>query len=144
MNRTTLVLSSIVTTLLFLSSCDKDIRNRYTGDWEFLTKIDSAQFDYEINEWIQLGFDTIAYFGNITQGKNNDELIIRYTEQNEVTAWVNHNGNIWTPIYSTSTGSRHGYFEEKDKIYLNLSYFKYGGFLTNHYIEGNKKERRKK
>ena len=83
------------------------------------------------------------YLGKIIQGNYNDELIIQYTEQNEVIAWINHNGNLWTSIYSIAgSDGRHGYFEGKNKMYLTLSYSRFGGFHTNHFIEGNKKERR--
>ena len=141
MNRITITMAVAAILLLFFMGCDKDIRNRYTGDWEFVTKIDSSQFDYELNKWIPLGY-VISYSGKIIHGKNNDELIIQYTAQNEVTVWVNHNGNLWTSVYPISTGGdRHGYFEEKDKMYLTLHYSKYGGFLTSHIIEGTKKER---
>ena len=117
MNRVTLILAAITIILLFFTSCDKDIRNRYTGDWEFVTKIDSVQFDYDSNNWISLGFDTISFFGKIIRGEHNDELIIQYTEQNEVTVWVNHNGNLWTSVYTIAgVDNRHGYFEEKNKM----------------------------
>jgi len=139
MKKVRLILATTLTVLLCFTGCDKDIRGKYVGDWEFVTEIDSNQFDYDLYKWILLGFDTISYSGKIIYGEHNDELIIQYTEQNEVTAWVNHNGNLWTSVYRTSTRSRHGYFEETNKMYLTLSYSKYGGFLTDHYIIGTKK-----
>ena len=140
MKKIKLTIATTAILLLFFTGCDKDIRNKYIGDWEFITKIDSAQFDYDLNDWIPLGFDTISYFGKITRGKYNDELIIQYTKQNEVTVWINHNGNLWTSLYGTSSGC----FEGKDKMYLTLSCSKYGGFGTDYFIEGTKKEGRKK
>jgi hypothetical protein len=130
--------------LFFFTGCDKYHRDRYTGTWEFVVKIDSAQFDYDLHCWIPLGLDSFFYSGKIIHGKYNDELIIQYTEQNEVTVWVNHNGNLWTSVYPIVGNIRHGYFDGNDKIYLELSRSRYGGILSNHFIEGIKKERRKK
>ena len=145
MKRITIQLAAIIIILLFISGCDKDIRDKYVGDWEFITKVDSAQFDYDLNDWIPLGFDSVFYEGRIILGKFDDELIIQYTERDEVTARINHNGNLWTSVYSIAgTNSRHGYFEENNKMYLTLYYFKYGGFSSHHFIEGTKKRKEKK
>ena len=131
-------------TLLFFASCNKFHRDKYVGNWDFVTV--QSTFDNDMYKW---KLDTIYYVSTITEGKENDELIICCKEENGefnlLMLRVDMRGKLYQKEDSNSSdGNTHrsyypiGQFEGKDKVHIEL----YGG-ATEHRgttIDGIRKE----
>ena len=107
--------------LIFLSmGCDKYHCDRYTGTWDFVTeKIYLSYSDNEIQR------DTIYYTGKITLGNLEHELIIQFTEDEEIKAPLMAKGVLgYSYSYQTPYMVCHrctmGNFEKKDKVFLSF------------------------
>ena len=108
--------------MFLFMGCDKYHRDRYTGDWDFVTE--KNQYKYNVNEPIKS--DTIYYFGKIYHGNDENTLIIQCTENDKVPTSVDKKGILWES-YPTSYATCHqcslGRFETKDKISLDCYRF---------------------
>ena len=147
MNRVTLILVSILILLFFFVSCDKYHRNRYVGDWEFVTKR-SYEGVFEKSE-------TINYSGKIRFGNSDNEIFIKYTENDEISAWLEEMDNhmyIHT-LSRASYGGKYssGSFDDKNNMSIYYSYrtaTDSNGIniidIIGDKITGTKKERRQK
>jgi len=155
MRKIIITLIAITVLLLFFTSCDKYHRDRYTGTWEFETKqlyynrcdtntppCDNPPFGNLIKK------DNIYYTGKITLGSGDNALIIQYTENDKIEAWVDKDGYIFSKAdfyhgkYST------GEFAGKNKMNLlliwGLGTLPFGGDTDNRIdqIVGTKKGRK--
>jgi len=146
--------------LLFFTGCEKDNRSKYIGDWEFVTEKILYQRDsigYRVMEWgdtvthyseyVQIGCDTVYYSGKISVGNLEDELIIQFTENDEVFVHINKEREIWQTFpsfYSTCHRCSFGKFEKKDKLYLDKIHQFYENSVTEYYVTGAKKKGGKK
>ncbi len=84
---TLLIMASLA---LFSASCqkdeddksnkdEKDIRNKYVGEWNFTTDLSSFSMGDNSSS-----FDVVQYSGTITKGNSSQELIVRYLEDSKV------------------------------------------------------------
>ena len=136
MNRITITMAVAAILLLFFMGCDKYHRNRYVGDWDFVTEIIHMQY---LNDWKEVGRDTIYYSGKIEIYKQG--LTIQYTENDIAMVSIYAKS---ARIYSTnglgnSKGGTSGCFEGKDRMYLDLCWFPNG---IIHRITGIKKSKK--
>jgi hypothetical protein len=138
MKKLTTTLALIAILLLSFTSCDKYHCDRYTGTWDFVTVRNF--YKYDSNKYELLESDTIYYTGKIMLGSEDGQIIIKYTENDEITALFDSESKktFWTnapPCGKCPSGS----FEEKDKVSLNLV-FSEQERIKNDRIEGTKKK----
>ena len=148
MNRITLIVATSAILLLFFTGCDKYHRNRYVGDWDFVTERTIYQRGLGEEEWKPIKIDTLYYSGKINLGNSEDELVIKFTENNEeIIVRIDTDGNLWisSPFaYLTYPKNPVGSFEKKDKIYLDFFRWWYDedsiGINNVYHVEGTKKK----
>ena len=139
MNRTILATTAIM--LLFVTGCDKYHRNRYVGDWDFVTErvfyIDTNSY-----EFVETKRDTVYYSGKISYGQHENQLIIKFTENDdEIYVYTGTDGDLWLSypsVYMTCARCPVGSFEEKDKISLKYFYGDKDGIRNLYHVEGAK------
>ena len=120
-NTLTLVIATVVI-LFFFTGCDKYHRNRYTGTWDFVTErvyYNAIGSDVEKRE-------TVYYKGKIIKSESENlenGLLIQYTAENEVYAWVEKNEDKIVYLY-TLNGEFAGKYPsgkiDDNNLYLNL------------------------
>lgn len=133
MKKITITLAAAtVAILLLFTGCDKYHRDRYVGYWDFVTEKRTYSDDFEI-----IKRDTINYLGKISNGKYENEIIIHYTNNDEITIHVDTKGNL----YSICEGGycKCGNFTKKDKIYFNTKSPNSYDISETHYVNGIKK-----
>jgi len=139
--RLTLVVATVVI-LFFFSGCDKDIRDKYTGDWEFVTE--KQWQTYKGGVIITTKCDTLYYTGSITSGSSEHELLIQYTKSDVITTFIDKKGGIYVPScpcagYACTRGD----FEGENRMNLHFGFnWDYQENREVHKIVGTKKERR--
>jgi len=153
MKNLTIIIVATTILLLFFAGCDKYHRNRYVGDWEFVTertfynRIDNS-YDFEGAKT-----ETIYYLGKISKDNEYDEyLTIRYDEYDEVTVLLEKiDKKVFLRSGLGATAGKYpcGEFEDKDKVSLMLyrgifSPMKYPYDRSIEYIVGTKKKGGKK
>lgn len=119
--------------LLFLLGCEKqpfDYRNKYLGEWEFNVSRSELNTD-SIGHYES---DALIYVGEIAYGDAEDELLIKYTENNSVTLKISEEGKLSDPASNYSDGK----FESRKKLHLYLRWGGLGGGIK-HVIDGEKK-----
>lgn len=141
MKKITTTLIAAVTILLSFTGCDKYHRDRYTGIWEFETTVKLFNTNEEtIDE------DTIYYSGKISLGVSENQLIVKYTENDEVIVWLDEDENVFSASASNGGKFPCGYFTEKNKVFFILGWYNYDEGLAvgseNHIVQGIKKGRR--
>ena len=139
MKKITKILTTIAAILLLFSGCKKDdIRDKYIGDWDFVTE--KTRYNN-----IPLESDTIYYLGKISLGNLNEELVIKFTQDDEIIASISDKV-LYTDI--TDYGKKYpcGHFERKDKVFIHLKWFikDTNGNFDYYNIVGTKNERRQK
>jgi len=113
---------------VFFTGCKKDeyYRDRYIGNWDFVTERTILQYDSNTGNYVRIGDDTIYYLGKIISGNLDYELIIQFTENDEIIlAVADKKGTLCLPLpnpYRSFHGSSIGGFEKKDKIFLENIY----------------------
>jgi len=124
-------ITAIILIMFLIEGCDKDYRDRYTGDWDFVTEISYMNSRLEL-----LDSETVCYSGKIAPGSSESEIIIQYTENDKVTAWIDSNGSsIWT---DGAIKYPNGWFDKKGTMYLSfLVYLQHDGAI-GHTIRGTK------
>lgn len=142
--------------LLFFAGCDKYHRNRYVGDWDFVTLKAICIYD-DFGELMEIKRDTVFYSGNIKCGDEyENELIIQYTVTDVLHASIEYNANNEARLIGgpslmgghSSTGSAPfiGGFDNNNQVHFNLSWKEQD--KSNNYVSwsitGKKIERRKK
>ncbi|MDL2297111.1 hypothetical protein LJC68_06510 [Bacteroidales bacterium OttesenSCG-928-B11] len=143
--------NKIIPIIIFaLSLCIgcKDIGDKYTGDWDFVTVRSLLDYDY-----VEIEKKTIHYSGKISPGDYENRVIIQYTENDAIGATISKEED-YICIYSNSLASyggkyASGSFPEKDKIDMVYSkqHFDSNGHsdgIIYDYINGTKKGKRKK
>ena len=147
MKKLTTILAVIAILLLSFTSCDKYHRDRYTGTWEFVTerRYYIGCDDYECP--IEVRRDTVYYTGKISCRNSEYGLIFQYTENDEVGAWVDKDGYIYSEAGIMLGKYACGHFESKNKLYFELHWGEYINFEGDtdrryDYITGTKKGRR--
>ena len=106
--------TTIVTTLillLFFSTCEKDFRGKYIGTWEFVVEKSKIIINEQEHFYVEDSRDTIYYLGKISYGNNDNELCIKYTENDVVILRIKECGKLFK-------ADGEGQFERKDKVYL--------------------------
>jgi len=125
------IITAIILVMLIIMGCDKDKyhRDRYIGDWDFVTE-KTTFIGYEV-----VKVDTIYYLGKITPGQCSEiELIIQYTENDEFIGYVDKDGTI-SRYCGLGALCRNGSFEGKNKV--NFATWDHD---WNHSIIGTKKK----
>jgi hypothetical protein len=115
-----LAVAAICVTLF--STCEKDkkhvekpdYRDQWVGDWDFVVERGFCSRDSGMTR-----IDTIYHSGTIMFGNEEWQIIIKYTENNEIVAYVNDYGQICNPdqvygIYSFSGD----FIENNNNVYL--------------------------
>ena len=99
--------------LFFFAGCEKEHRNKYVGDWEFVTE----KCTRKNNEIVKR--DTVYYSGKISLGNSENSLIVQYTESDELEMYVDKDGTL---SHYCGLGSlcEHGNFEGKNKVYFAI------------------------
>ena len=132
MKKLTIITAISLIVSLFMS-CDKDKyhRDRYIGDWDFVTHRSISQDNSGSNMLIR--YDTICYTGKISignfesmYGTHENSLLIMYTENDEIKAWVGKNNNKNISSISTlseSSSFPHGYFHGNNHVGISYFYF---------------------
>jgi len=125
-NITLTLLTAIV--LLIFTGCDKYHRNKYVGDWDFVTERSTTKRDNLLFEIIEENRSVIYYSGKISLGNSENELLIKYTEDDEIIAWLEQNSNeIYTFSEASFTGKYpSGKFDGKNNMQIYFSWFKKG------------------
>ena len=112
-----------------MASCKNDIRSKYLGDWRFTVEMTKFNID-SIGQFWQ---DTIFYNGKITNGNNDNELTIQYTED----CFVYLNIDEYEILSGFPNVYCNGKFINYSEIYLYLKWGGLGG-NTTHIINGYK------
>ena len=141
MKKITIIIAAILLIMFFIMGCDKDKyhRDRYVGDWDFVTRSEWYQTDSISGKYVLIGCDTIYYLGTITYGDTENSLIIQYTENDKAKILINKHGKLFT--LCPGAYCECGEFEGEDKVHFKL------GWITPQnpeYINGVKLERRQK
>ncbi|MBQ8222960.1 MAG: hypothetical protein IJZ87_06415 [Bacteroidales bacterium] len=112
--------------------CKSDIRNEYTGNWQFIVEMTKLNIDSIGQFWK----DTIFYEGKITDGNSDNELVIQYTEEYSISLNIDDYGILseFPTVYCN------GKFKKYDEIYLYLRWGGVGG-STTHIVNGYKELR---
>jgi hypothetical protein len=130
MNKVKLIVAAIGI-LLFFAGCDKYHRNRYVGDWDFVTERIFYNKDTNSEYYIiEQERDTVYYSGKIKLGSAENRIIIKYTENDEVNTWLRISDDKRAFIHNEEAGDMlgkypSGEFENKNKMYLNLQWGRY-------------------
>jgi hypothetical protein len=102
---------------IILSGCTKwrySYIEKYLGSWEFQFYNYTHNVTLDIESW-----DTIYYTGVITHGSGDNEVLIQYTETNNMTLEVGKDGVIldycWAPSHCS------GKFEDKNTFHYSYS-----------------------
>jgi hypothetical protein len=122
MNKIRLILSVTAILLFFFAGCEKDIRDKYVGDWDFVTKEEYHK------DRVIIGIDTIYYTGKISLGNDEHTLIIKYTEEDGINVLIDSEGNLYAPTTNSPStpGSgppSTGCFNGENKLYLKSDYY---------------------
>jgi hypothetical protein len=138
MKKLTTIAAATLLIIFLMMSCDKDKyhRDRYIGDWDFVTKINyfKSVNDNAIGIILEKS-DTIYYLGKITYGTFENDILIQYTDNDEIFAYIdNDKKTLWTEAYPFPK-SPSGFFEENNKIFLNLVVYYNQNKFINHSIE---------
>ncbi|MHC1707452.1 MAG: hypothetical protein AB9842_08015 [Bacteroidales bacterium] len=123
MQHKNLLFSLFVVFSVILFSCEKhpfDYRNKYLGRWDFKTNWSKVNVD-SIGQSV---YGNAYYFGEIDYGDSDNELIIRFMLDKEVTIEIDKTGRITN--FGTTYGS--GYFRGKDELSLYLRFGGLGGW----------------
>jgi hypothetical protein len=144
MKKLTTTIAATLLIIFLMMSCDKDHRDRYTGTWEFVTEKIYFNKSYPYNE---IQRETIYYLGKITLGNLEHELIIQFTEYEEVKAPLMPKGVLgYSYSYQTPYMVCHqctmGSFEGKDKI--SLSFYIETETMISYHVKGIRKKGGKK
>ena len=110
----------------------KDYRDKWVGDWDFVTVITSIPPQQNITR------DTICYSGKIYKVEADNELMIKYMETNSIKARVDEGGKL--SDLHTSGSFNEGKFMDTNLIYISLWY---GGahYGRGYFIKGVKKRK---
>ena len=139
MKKLTTTLAIIAILLLSFTGCDKYHRDRYTGTWDFVTE--KILYQYDSDKYVPIEFDTIYYTGKIMSGSKDGQIIIKYTENDEIGAAIDDDKKtLWTSAYPCAKCPS-GSFEKKDKVHLHLVFFNYES-LTDVQSNGVKKSKK--
>ena len=107
----------------------KDYRDKWVGNWDFVTK--------KLIFYQDVTVDYIYYSGEIYK-VGDDELMIRYMENDTVWVRVNENGKLSNLRAGNSYDNR-GEFIDTDSISIFLRWGG-AGHGKHHYINGGKKK----
>ena len=140
------LVAAIVIILFFFTSCDKYHRDRYTGTWDFVTEMVYYNEGETPSEYLVIKRDTIYYTGKISMGNYENQLIIKYSESDEVFTGIDKDGYLY---HKTNMFGKYacGNFESKNTMDLTLCWGEYVAFegdtdYRSDYIIGTKKGRR--
>jgi hypothetical protein len=125
-----IILILIVISFACCEKEDKDFRDKYIGEWKFNVEITEFNTD-------SIGYyyhDSLTYAGTITYGDSDNDIEIKYTNDNSITLSLNENGEL----SNFPTQYCNGNFEGDNKIYLYLRWGGLGGGIT-HEIDGVKR-----
>jgi len=147
MKKITKIITATAVILLLFGGCKKDdIRDKYTGDWDFITEKATYEQD-DLNNYELVRKDTVYYSGKINLGNLEDQLIIQFTENDEVLVAIDTKGKIWQAFpsyYLTCHKCAFGEFEKKDKMYLDRIHQVNEKGLIGYYVNGTKMKGGKK
>ena len=117
---TTTITAATVAILLLFTGCDKYHRDRYIGNWDFVTGIERYQLDSITEKYVLIGCDTIYYLGTVTNGKYENYLLVEYIENHYEEVMIDKYGTI----YITCPGEmcKRGNFEGKDSVHFRLGW----------------------
>ena len=137
------VIVALAFLLFTLTCCDKYHRNKYTGTWEFtVDRIFYNEINYIESVIVVELRDTVYYVGKILTDEDLENgLLIKYTEKDEVYAWIEEiNDEVFLYTILGTYGGKYasGQFEGKNKLCLEL----YWGRTVYSLIEGPYRFRR--
>lgn len=108
---------------------DRDFRDKYIGEWKFNVEITEFNTD-------NIGYyyhDSLTYTSTITYGDSDNDIKIKYTNDNSITLSLNEDCELSNfPTHYCS-----GNFKGDNKIHLYLRWGGLGGGIT-HKIDGVK------
>ncbi len=142
-----IVLVNIILSLFF-TGCEKDVRDKYVGDWNFVTIEEIYRGGESSRDLIRI--DTVYYAGTIKYGNfeyGGDGLLIQCTEQDSIPVIVTKKGVIWQAFptkYGTCYQCSLGSFEKSGKVSLDFNRYLVEGFTIIFHVSGVKKRGDKK
>ena len=125
------IILGVVFVIVF--SCKKektDYRDAYTGTWSFV--VDRTEFNTD-----SMGYyshDSLKYDGEIVYGELDNEISIKYTNENSITVTIGEDGTL----SNFPTNYCSGEFFSHDSLHLYLRWGGQGGG-TRHQVEGLRK-----
>jgi len=122
-SRTLLLSLPLLFLLLPFTGCKKDIRDKYTGTWEFATAKVVCLYN---NSSEVISRDTVHYFGKISSGNEEYRLIIQFAQNEEISSNIGQDGVLWLTYptrYSTCHRCPIGEFEKTKRISMNFYRF---------------------
>jgi hypothetical protein len=134
MKKLTTTLAIIAILLLSFTSCDKYHRDRYIGTWDFVTT--KTLLQYDSGKYVPIESDTIYYTGKIIPENLEYELIIQFTEDEEIRTSLTKEGELWQSYptsYHTCAKCPLGSFEKKNII--GLHFYTFGLPSSDEYIK---------
>ena len=118
---------------LSFACCKKensDFRDKYIGEWDFNVKI--VEFNTD-----SIGYyhcDSLSYVGTITCSDSDNDIVIKYSNENSITLFLDENGELSNfPTYYCF-----GNFEGDNRIHIYLRWGGLGGGIR-HEIDGVKR-----
>jgi len=134
MKKLTIKIIAITIILLSFTGCEKDARDKYIGDWDFVV----WRF-FWLNDSGTYVNDTIYYLGKIKLSGYQNQLSIKFTEEDSVLCDISDSGKI-SKHYQDWHYYTRGQFEENDKAYIEHGY-RVLGRGSEFTINGTKKKR---
>ena len=129
-NTKTLIFAIVIMMFVF-TGCEKDIREKYVGDWEFV-----EEYSWYVGP--EGGEDTTYYLGKITFGSKDNTLNIHYNENLLLTMEVDKSGKLFKSYKDIHEYAK-GQFEGNDKVHIEKGYKALGGGHTRK-IDGTRKK----
>ena len=123
MKKIATTIAAIILVIFFIMSCEKDKyhRDRYIGDWDFITEVITQEYDD--SEWKIVNRDTVYYSGTIAYGSSEDQLRIQYVEKESFlnNVKIDVDGNIYT-LYWKDSYCKSGKFEREDQVHFCINW----------------------
>ena len=142
MKKLTITIAIVAIILLSFIGCDKYHRDRYIGNWEFVTEKCIYKYEYngDSSVLVVLKKDTVYYLGVISCGNLERELTIQYTQNDEVEAYIDQTGGIYLPAFPCAgCNCKRGNFDKENKMNLDFGWDSQNSSEAHHIVGIKKK-----